>query len=323
MISVMPAVMLASGLAARSQAEPQIDPDLTGAGPKQGKERMVEPELLLSSLSAADRVVVLDTPFKDSAVLFSSSKKNDLDELRVALVVVRPDSWFHCMCMGAPAIELYKGTERLATVTVHHGRSIRTSLWDSDAMLSDPERLLRWFDARGIDGPRREVEEAKANTERSMAAERRWLAAMPQSLRPLWDASRAGILRSPMAPDLEPWRVALKRQYPDPAKRILALLTWFGSGEGPWSGFPSYESMAEELLLDFSTGVLLDAVTHAPLEATQLEGAARLFGGWDFSSRRPNDLDMLPENLRAALLQHSLRTEDDDKRARAQRAFGK
>jgi|SRR6185295_15705735 len=52
-----------------------------------------------------------------------------------------------------------------------------------------------------------------------------------------------------------------------------------------------------------------------------LEGAARLFGGWEFGQRRPDDLDALPADLKKRLLDHSLKSSDADKLGRAKHAF--
>jgi len=53
------------------------------------------------------------------------------------------------------------------------------------------------------------------------------------------------------------------KQFPDEQTRILALYAWLGSGEGPLSGFPSYEMVAEELLLY--------SQTEAPIETAKVK----------------------------------------------------
>ena len=105
-------------------------------------------------------------------------------------------------------------------------------------------------------------------------------------------------------------------------KRALALYAWFGSGEGPWSGFPSYEEVAEELLFDIPTAELVAAAQADDLTEVQLEGAARFFGGWSFSQRRLEDRRTLPPALKRKLLDHTLKSTDEDKLARARKAFG-
>jgi hypothetical protein len=91
---------------------------------------------------------------------------------------------------------------------------------------------------------------------------------------------------------------------------------------GRWSGFPAYEVVAEKLLLDYSTRELLSAIEGKDLTTAQLEGVARLFGGFKFVSYRTAELRLLPPELKARLLEHSLKSDNEDKRGRAQRAFG-
>ncbi len=110
---------------------------------------------------------------------------------------------------------------------------------------------------------------------------------------------------------------------PDRGERVLALLEWFGSGSGPWSGFPSYESAAENLLLDYSTIDIISATRSNKLSPTQTEGAARLFAGWSFTRQRPEGLKELPEALKKELWFHSQNTKDKDKLRRARGAFAK
>lgn len=280
-------------------------------------EHPVEPAKLASLIKQADKIVVFDGPMEDAKVLFTSTAPKDISEFNDALTVLPPKGWFHCMCDGTPAIRLYRGDRELALVTNHHGLSVRCSLWASDAMLTDPEKWLQWFDARKIPEPRKEFEDMAASTKQSEISYARWRAAMPKSVRPLWEkAVRDGIF-----PNVKPLRAALAKEFPDTRQRILALFSWYGSGAGPWSGFPSYESAAEELLLDIPTPDLIAAAQADSLTEAQIEGAARLFGGWGFSHRRPDDRKTLPDALKKKLLDHSLKDTDEDKLGRAKNAF--
>jgi hypothetical protein len=117
-------------------------------------------------------------------------------------------------------------------------------------------------------------------------------------------------------------RAAIAAQFPSRHDRIAALLEWYGSGAGPWSGFPAYEDEAAVLLFDNSTADILTAIAETPMTDQQWEGAARFFGGWDFRQKRPLDLKLISPKLKAILLQHSLRSNDRDKVERAKKAFG-
>lgn len=274
-------------------------------------------EDLRKILAAADKIVVKTRPTRLSRILFESTDKKDLEDLWRSLVLEPPAEWFHCMCDGTPAIYVYERGRELAELTNHHGLSIRCSLWDSDVRITDTEKWLSWFDARRISGPREEVEKMRAQQAQSMQDWEKWLAAMPNALRTVW----SNALGEFGSVDLDPLRSELESSIPDSGERILALLEWFGSGAGPWSGFPSYESAAENLLLDFSTIDLIAATQSKRLSPAQTEGAARLFGGWSFAQQRSEGLRVLPDALKKDLWLHTQNTNDKDKFLRARRAF--
>jgi hypothetical protein len=56
------------------------------------------------------------------------------------------------------------------------------------------------------------------------------------------------------------------------------------------------------------------------LSEVQIEGAARFFAV-DVSYYQPNDLKLLPAELKIVLLNHSLKSTDPDKITRARSAF--
>lgn len=163
--------------------------------------------------------------------------------------------------------------------------------------------------------------DARAAEQRSSEAKGRWVEAMPPGVKRPWEAD-AQYRNGPFAADVAPLRRALEAAVLDKNERILALFTWYGSGAGPWSGFPSYEDIAETMLLDYATADLLAATAGKTLTTTQTEGVARLFAGWTFHQLRPDDLRVVPAELKARLLKHSLASASEDKRGRARSAFG-
>jgi hypothetical protein len=268
----------------------------------------------------ADSLVVRESPMKDAEILFKSNKRDDILSLSnsIDVVVPKPGKWFHCMCIGAPEITLYKHRKPILSLTNHHGRSIRSAIWDSDVEIANADKWIKWFDDRKISFVREEVEEAKAQAFQSSRDWDKWNDSMPVPLRSVYHISKNEIGLT----SLEPLAKALEDGIPDQNLRILALLNWFGSGAGPWSGFPSYEEIAEKLLLRYDTKNLLSAVRSVNTSPAQTEGAARLFGGWAFSKERPNDLSQLDPALKAKFWDFTKNTQDKDKLGRAQRAFG-
>lgn len=266
-------------------------------------------------ISRAERIIIKEYPASNARILFESTQQKDIKEFRESLIISKPEEWFHCMCNGRPAVYLYKGKNELVQITNHHATSIRCSLWESDVPIADREKWLRWFDDRGIDGPRKEVEEMIAIQEENEKKYKRWQAAMPISIKNAWIDSFEQCF------EIDNLEEALIDEIPDKNARIMTLFAWFGSGAGPWSGFPSYEAAAEKMLLKYSTQDLLCAVQSNLKSDCHLEGIARLFSGWDFAQERPDDLKMIPEELKAELWEYVKNTDDLDKFERAERVL--
>jgi hypothetical protein len=162
-------------------------------------------------------------------------------------------------------------------------------------------------------------EEARRRAEAEKAKQDliRWKAAIPKSVQPLYESN----VPNDSLPNILPLKEALSKEFPSQADRIQTLLAWYGSGAGPWSGHPMYESVAEALLLEYSLKDLIEATQAQSLSDVQFEGAARLFGGWGFSQKYPEGLKQVPESLKQQLWEHTKDTENDDKWARAKHAF--
>ena len=276
---------------------------------------------LFDAISEADRVAVfrVDEGTEAEKLIYGSSKATDLKAFRTAVRVELPKEWFRCACTPTTVIRLYKKGQALGSLEVYAGADIYFSAWQGDAVIANPEPWFKWLDQRNIPWPRAEYNREMAEEKAGRAAEERWVKAMPTSLVPLWpDSFQPDAL---MNYDLGPLDAALNREYPDKDIRIRSLLAWYGSGAGPWSGYPAYEEVTTKLLLEYSTPELLLAVQSSPMSEEQIEGSARLFAGWDFRHTRPADTALLPVELKRLLLNHSLKSTDQDKLERARRAF--
>jgi hypothetical protein len=269
------------------------------------------------------RVVPLENYRKGATelrTLLDTSDPASLASFRDCFGIVEdPETFGHCMCFGNPHIELYAGDELAATIGYHHGVAIRWDAWKHDAYLKEPERLLNWMSAHGVDGPRREVEEARRRGEEARRQVERWLEAMPDCFRPFW-------VRMDHDRDPELHRLllqALREAIPAPEEQALTLFGWFGSGAGPWSGFPSYESVPEQLLLHYATQFLVNVLMASTPTEAQWRGAARYFGGWGFWQRKKGDRSLLSSDLNQRLLQAARSTGVADNVERAERAFSR
>lgn len=272
-------------------------------------------------LSRVDRIRVIDGGVADGEVLGTDvlldvHGRDHAQALSGALRISEdPGGFGRCMCLGDPGLELFEGSQRLATLGHHHGLAIRWHGWKSDARLLAADPILDWFSARGVHGPRAEFDEAAATSQRAKAQATRWVDAMPRSLRQYWPERHD----CPTSADPE-MAAALASEFPESVTRARVLLEWLGHGSGLWSGHPAYESVPELLLLLLPLDVLLASAETA--RGPGIEGAARLFGGWAMSQRHPNAAGQLPPPVRQRLLEHALASTSEDKHIRARAAFG-
>ena len=297
--------------------------------------RPANPAELLAAVDRADKIVVYNynvgADDRNRKSLYSSSERKDIQEFKQALIIEPPKEWFRCACLPMLEIELYRQGKQTGLVSLFEALTLGFSGWSGDVRIADQEKLLRWFDARGVTRPRKAVEAQNANERADAIAEQRWLDGMPPSLRPLWP----GILKNPLwwhmpadAPKasarvLDP---ALANEYPNVNQRIRALFSWFGSGAGPWSGYYEWEDVASRMLLEYSAAELAAALQEEPLTGAQAEGAARFFVGYTpGASVRDRDdrtlIAQLPASLKQQLLEHVASTGDREKVESVRRAF--
>lgn len=266
------------------------------------------------------RVVPVENCFlgAEPRTLLETSDRATLASFRGCFTIVEdPQTFGHCMCLGDPHLELYAGDKLAAIIGYHHGFSIRWNAWKHDALLKEPHRLLNWLSDHGVGGPRLEIEETSRLYEESQRHREQWLEAMPDCFRPFQERMDDD-LNSELHQLL---LAALRATIPSPKQQALSLFGWFGSGAGPWSGYPSYEGVPKELLLDYSTSSLVEALTSSTPTETQWCGAARYFGGWDFWKRKQGDRALLPTALNQRLLAAARATNIADNFERAVGAF--
>jgi hypothetical protein len=284
------------------------------AGEKSSQQLISE---LFALVDQADQMVVYGQGSKREFVEYRSSNRKDFEELKSA-ITLKPDGGpIACACMDGPEIALLKNGKEIATVWNHEGTAIGSTVWDGDWENNDPDRWLRWFDARGMQHAREFFNQMQAQLRKDADDERRWLETMPSSLKPLWSNVLSQYDPPGHFPDLKPLEAALAKQYSDTYVRIRVLMTWYGSGAGPWSGYPEYEEVAERLLRQYPNAVLIKAVENRNLTDQELEGAARILGGWT----PVPDPTPIPAELRRTLLEHCLKSSDQDKLERAKKAF--
>ena len=251
-------------------------------------------------------------------VLLESSNADELGQLRELLRFKA--TGFHCMCLGDLALEISGPEGRRAVIGLHHGASFRWDpVWKSDAALANPRGLAEFFASRGAPQMLEGQMQDEAHGTEAARAFAAWTASAPPAFPPLDQlANQLGELS-------EAGRAlaagSLKASFRTDEDAIRALLHWFGNGRGPWSGFPSCELIPEKLLKGYPTAALVRAMTSADLSESQLEGASRLFAGWQFWKGREAERDLVPSVLRQRLRAHVSASGDTDKIRRFEGAW--
>lgn len=285
-------------------------------------ERTPQLEKLYALVRSADRIVVTQGSEGEKKVLFDSSEKTDLEAFVLALNLVVAEEWRSSICAD-PTVTLYKDGKKIGYIGDVSGREVKTSVWDGNTVIADQEKWLRWFDDRNMPMVRKERDHAVESEKKNAEDEARWYAAMPKGIKESVEEQRYR-LYGLSSPKLNKSVLSiLEKEYPEKSERIFALLNWFGSGAGPWSGYPSYESIAEDYLLLFTTQDILAALNDRKPDASHLEGASRLFAGWKYSKFRAKELDLIPKKMRKILLDQALKSGDEDKIELAKAAFSR
>ncbi|MCE9565889.1 MAG: hypothetical protein K8U57_28025 [Planctomycetes bacterium] len=222
----------------------------------------------------------------------------DLAELRECLRIVEdPESFGHMMSLEAHRLELWANDQLLTTLGMLYWIAIRWDrVWKHDAWLSNRLRFEEWLFSHGITEARQQREADEQRHAEDERNRQRWVEAIPSCLLPLWPEQLQDL-----SPDIPTIRRQLENAVPDPFERVRVLSVWLGSGAGPWSGYPAYESLVEKLLLEYPIAMLIGATQTSAANETQLLGIARLLGGWNFGQKRKKDRSHCPEPLRERL----------------------
>lgn len=245
-------------------------------------------------------------------------------ELAAALQIVEEDEFGHLLTIGLHHLELWVGDQHVHTIELLYGwDTLRwPSVWKGDGPLAEPRRLENWLLRYGIADARDWREDHEQQAAKWRRAEEYWERAMPPSLRPLWPDRLGGGGQPNMSPtDIDEAETLLRAAVPDPVARVQALYEWFGSGAGPWSGYPSYEEAAEHLLMAYPIEVLLVALDASTDNPAAMYGAARLFGGWNFGQTRNSDRTHCPDPLRQRMLDAVISYGNNDNLQRFRHAF--
>ncbi len=238
--------------------------------------------------------------------------RSELPLLRATLRIVEPDEQFHCMCLGDLAVELQGRFLSAGRISYHHGISVRVDGWSSDASLVDGPALLRFLAEHDVPEPLLDYERRREDDRRLARAREAWVAATPPFLRPELAALENGPLGMPRRLDPSEVDALLARLRGDASDTTLAraLLGWLAVGQGPWSGYPSYETVPMRLLDSIPIQAVIEVAMDPSVDDATVAAAARFFGDHELVTFHKSKLALVPDAFfeRARPL---LKVEDD------------
>lgn len=186
----------------------------------------------------------------------------------------------------------------LATVGFATDDLLRWQGWDCDALVADPQGLLHWLAGQGITKLLQQQQDRLREREREQLSRRRWEAAIPAPIADRVPRLLTSMGKFPPAGVTE-LSATLLSAYPGAVARISRLLSWYGSGSGLASGYPSYEDAPIQLLDTQDREDLVQALELASGAAAA--GAARYLGSWGARDRAPGLISALSPGARARM----------------------
>jgi hypothetical protein len=220
------------------------------------------------------------------------------EEAKVRAVIegIRLDekgSGFHCMCCGEPTIEFYKGSELVASLGFHHGRSIRwPGGWPGDALLrpDSADFLCQWLADNGIKGPLEERERGRKAAMAAARREKRYRDLLPEGVYDRMKAAGRGAAQ------------AFEDGVPE-ADRLATALRLFGVDDFSWNLSTGLDEFAKGRLARASKAEIEAALVGAAKDAALAKGLAR----WLLGERKHGSIDAgalakgLPDLAKAGL----------------------
>jgi len=207
-------------------------------------------------------------------VLLAIEDRLEIDELLSLLEIVESDSFQHCLCIGSLILCFVSPEGIVATLTVHHGLSIRwDDAWGSDATLKNGRGLAEWLADRGIREVLTELEEIEKQTREYPGQLARLSAsiAMPPCLISFLEPDSGWSLDDG---SIERLLSVLLAEYQSEQPVILVLCDWLGELAARWPPMARLDSVPGRLLMPFAVAQIIAALEWEPLTDRQIEGAA-------------------------------------------------
>ncbi len=253
-------------------------------------------EQLRNLFAGADHIIIkparLSEFYEDpNPVLFEITQPDVIKQFATLIEIDETQVGFHCMCTGTYDIELYANGQQQAIISYHHEVSIRYNGWSSDAGIANTQGLISFLAQLGFTKPQEDYLETQRRQEEYQQADSEWLAAAPKSFSTYWDEFRMdGHYPQALVE-------ALDEDIPDKTAQIIALLQLFGQSKNPWSGYPSYEGIPQEILNNYHAKYILEVYAGSDKNDKLKSGLGRYICGYHFRKVRKKHLQYITEEV--------------------------
>lgn len=114
-------------------------------GQREFQEKTDQITAFTKLLAEADRIRIFDPSGKTEFLTLTTP--SELAEFRSLWEFAPSEDWLHCLCIGFPFMEAFKGEERILQMSFHHGYTLRSSEFRDDAALTKSSRVraARWM----------------------------------------------------------------------------------------------------------------------------------------------------------------------------------
>lgn len=229
-----------------------------------------------AATEGVDRLTVTPTRSENPPVEIVGTEA--IRTLISSISIYESESGFHCMCWGDFQIVMYRGKEKAADLSWHHGQSLRwnNGKWKGDALLDSASCLAipKWFEARGFPAMEKARLAALERARREQEERDLFLSFFPEVVRKR--------ITNPGAdgPDFEKTEEAAGRllvaDMKDPVAAGTACFKALGAVDGSWTSTDSVERVVIAAAKEACKTSLLPALESIKEDPRGLKGAARI-----------------------------------------------
>ena len=142
-------------------------------------------EKIQAILQGADKLQIIEIQLEDRTTVTFELKDKDAIQTLVSSLSFKKESPGYCACMGDYLITFFNGDKKLASLTYHHGTSLRWKNWDGDSDFTpESQKAWRtWFKKHGEPRFQEAYEAGIAYQKRQAATRKAFLSAFPPPAR--------------------------------------------------------------------------------------------------------------------------------------------